>query len=227
MNCRSGSLKHLEKLEYAVNIEDLTKQKSLLRYTLLDVEINEFAGGKKSFEVMKAQLPPNLKEKKLCLVPMEKFNNEINDEGDCIFAKIDKFSSGSVHFTKRPFFDRGKKCMRFINNTLRYAVRFISNRTTHDASINAIKKIIECDLESYFENFEVEPYHKKSTHRFFTQEEFKWFNPKIAANKEQIIAISNIVNGASFPFPYIIFGPPGNISKIIKNLITIFFFIYN
>jgi helicase MOV-10 len=38
---------------------------------------------------------------------------------------------------------------------------------------------------------------------------FEWFNENIQSNPEQVQAITHIVNGTSYPAPYIIFGPPG------------------
>lgn len=219
-------MKHLKFLEVAVNIEDLTKQQALLKYTLLDVEIHkdECNDDKKSFGVYNTRLPPNPKEKRLCMIPMTKFNKartDINKKEDCIFAKIDKISFRNIYFTKRSFFDRFTRTNHAIDHSIKYAVRFIPNRITHDASINAIKKINECDLEDFFENFKDAPYHKKAPHRFFTEEEFKWLNPKIASNKEQTIAITNIVNSTAFPFPYIIFGPPGNIPFFFHHFLNL------
>lgn len=38
---------------------------------------------------------------------------------------------------------------------------------------------------------------------------FKWMNHNIAHNKEQQIAVKNIVKSTAKPFPFIVFGPPG------------------
>jgi helicase MOV-10 len=38
---------------------------------------------------------------------------------------------------------------------------------------------------------------------------FEWFNKQIGKNEEQMAAIKNIVNCTAFPFPYVVFGPPG------------------
>lgn len=42
-----------------------------------------------------------------------------------------------------------------------------------------------------------------------TTSAFEWIRPSVATNKEQMIAVKNIVNQTSFPAPYILFGPPG------------------
>lgn len=38
---------------------------------------------------------------------------------------------------------------------------------------------------------------------------FQWANPSLASNEEQMIAVKKIVNGKFRPFPFIVFGPPG------------------
>uniref|UniRef100_A0A336N6D0 CSON007516 protein n=1 Tax=Culicoides sonorensis TaxID=179676 RepID=A0A336N6D0_CULSO len=38
---------------------------------------------------------------------------------------------------------------------------------------------------------------------------YEWFSDGIRSNNEQQQAVRNIVNGSSFPAPYIVFGPPG------------------
>lgn len=207
-------MKESKLLEYAVSIEDLTQQLALEQFTLLNVKIHQHKhDDMKSFKV-NSNLPPNVKENNLCLVPMDKYKKAmINKEDDCIFANIDEYSKGIISFKKRPFYDRSKGIMSgLINIDLSYAVRFVPNRITHRASLHAIEKINELRLDGFFENFSVKPYHKEVPHRTFDEAEFKWFNKKIAANKEQKIAITNIVNGSAFPFPYIIFGPPGKFS---------------
>ena len=37
----------------------------------------------------------------------------------------------------------------------------------------------------------------------------RFFDKKIESNKEQQLAVTNIVKGTSRPAPYIVFGPPG------------------
>lgn len=37
----------------------------------------------------------------------------------------------------------------------------------------------------------------------------RFFDAKIESNREQQLAVTNIVKGTSRPAPYIVFGPPG------------------
>lgn len=51
----------------------------------------------------------------------------------------------------------------------------------------------------------------------------KWFNENIKNNREQQEAVLAIVNGVSYPAPYLIFGPPGKIvDKFLSENIVLF-----
>lgn len=79
-------------LKYALNIEDLTSQDELKRYSLYNVQLHsEKCVGSYQFFIPKYNIPPNYEEMSLCLVPMDKFKgfNNSNTE-DCIFTQIEK-----------------------------------------------------------------------------------------------------------------------------------------
>ncbi|CAO1431408.1 unnamed protein product [Diamesa hyperborea] len=92
-----------------------------------------------------------------------------------------------------------------------YCVQFIPNRISIRACLRALESISLNRLNDYFENFENEPgvYDTQRFQKYVKFENFEWFNEKIATNEEQMTAIKNIVNCTAFPFPYVIFGPPG------------------
>jgi len=61
-------------------------------------------------------------------------------------------------------------------------------------------------MQSYLQNFET-----TNTNRSFEPyfENLEWFNKELTDNREQQIAVENIVNCTSFPSPFVIFGGPG------------------
>lgn len=97
-------------------------------------------------------------------------------------------------------------------------VEFPLNRTQYKLEYNALNLISRVDLEKFL--FPKSLPKKKKPVR---QTEFRWFQPTIAANREQMTAIRNIVNMTSFPAPYILFGPPGTgkTSTIVEAVLQI------
>jgi hypothetical protein len=55
---------------------------------------------------------------------------------------------------------------------------------------------------------------------------FNWMNKSIGDNQEQMVAVQNIVNATARPFPYVVFGPPGEFLKFkFQNNLLIDMFI--
>ena len=63
-------------------------------------------------------------------------------------------------------------------------------------------------LHHFFDDFEDEPDTNKRDNGA-PIEQFQWYNQQIGTNEEQKLAIKNIVNCTAYPFPYVVFGPPG------------------
>ena len=87
------------------------------------------------------------------------------------------------------------------------------NRYTIKACLNALLSADKL-LSSYLSDFEIEPHNQLEEEQNFLingfkEKDFVWIDPRLKANKEQQTAIMNIVNCTAFPFPYVIFGPPG------------------
>lgn len=204
-------------LKMAIFVEDLTQQESLSIFTMLDVQLQTGKKKELCITAKNTTLPPNTDQISLCLIPMNKFNKEsssINYESECIFAYIGEIIKGveasTIKIANPAKFDHKTNTYRDkfdISST--YAVRFIPNRITHRASLHAIEKIRENELEDFFENFQRAPAHQRKTYRkgYLKTYDFKWSNVK--CNMQQKIAIKNIVNCSAFPFPYCVFGPPG------------------
>lgn len=92
----------------------------------------------------------------------------------------------------------------FIDEERHYHVEFQPNRVTVRVAHQAIDIAESKQMSTFFKDFtgQEKPF-KESFQKI------KWMNPMIYDNKEQQVAIKNIVNCSSYPSPYILFGPPG------------------
>lgn len=88
-----------------------------------------------------------------------------------------------------------------------YHVEFLPNRVAVRVAHRAIEDAMNNQLHKYLKDFTCRGNHEDKKVQPFTK--LNWMNEAIRHNKEQQIAIKNIVNRTSFPSPYIIFGPPG------------------
>jgi hypothetical protein len=89
---------------------------------------------------------------------------------------------------------------------------FEYNRTSTRAIMTALNFVREqktiASLLSNFQDVSLAP----SRFASFTEVpvgDFHWSDSQFAENTEQQAAIRNIVNCTAFPFPYVVFGPPG------------------
>lgn len=193
-------------IKYALNIEDLSSQNELKAFTLKDVRLDGMMNTY-SFAATKNQIPPNFEEMSLCLVPMNKyFDDKINFEDDCIFSQIERFEGNRVFFEKK--FPTVRGVTRVIDLNSKYFVRFIPNRITYRACFQALDSIQLHSLHNYFNDFEYPP-ENCQRRNVVNIDNFEWYNQNIATNEEQMTAIKNIVNCTAYPFPYVVFGPPG------------------
>jgi AAA domain len=210
-------------IKYALNIEDLSTQDELKAFTLKNVHLDGVMTNY-SFPFKKNQLPPNFEEMSLCLVPMEKYvEDKINIEEDSIFAQVEKVENNRIFFEKK--FPPIRGVSRVIDLNQRYFIRFIPNRITYRACFQALDSVSQHLLSSYFDDFDDEPVNSKKNNGEPIHQ-FEWYNMQIATNEEQKTAIMNIVNCTAYPFPYVVFGPPGTgktscivecIAQIIKT----------
>lgn len=193
-------------IKYALNIEDLSSQDELKDFTLQNVKLRGLMNNY-WFAATRKQLPPNFEEMSLCLVPMGKYcDDKINYEDDCIFTQVERFDHNQVHFEKK--FPPVRGVTKMVDLTTTYFVRFIPNRITYRACFQALDSIKQHLLHCFFDDFEHEPeYCKRDNGRLV--DNFEWYNEQIKTNEEQMTAIKNIVNCTAYPFPYVVFGPPG------------------
>lgn len=115
-------------------------------------------------------------------------------------------------------FERGKNSK--LSTTTPYHIEFVENRVPIRLSHEILDQMKTLDLEDFFKNFDVKmlPNQKavragdSNNNLLGTKEKIKienWCNANVGRNREQKIAVENIVNESSFPLPYVIFGPPG------------------
>lgn len=91
------------------------------------------------------------------------------------------------------------------------SVIFEFNRISTRANMNAlssIKKPLASFLADFMDPLNSEKNDKKEA-KLIDEIDFVWYNQQLADNNEQKTAIMKIVNCTAYPFPYIIFGPPG------------------
>lgn len=120
---------------------------------------------------------------------------------------MERFENGYVYFEKK--FPRQRDgTERMIDLETTYFIRFIPNRITYRACFQALDSITQRSLQYYFDDFEDEPV-KCTRDNGEKVDRFEWYNEQIGTNEEQMTAIKNIVNCTAYPFPYVVFGPPG------------------
>jgi hypothetical protein len=88
-----------------------------------------------------------------------------------------------------------------------YHVDFIPNRACFRITQRALEDMKNMKIQPYLQNFETSKVMKRGSKIKF--DKLEWLSSTIKTNKEQMIAVENILNCTSFPSPFIIFGGPG------------------
>lgn len=198
-------------LKIALSIEDLSSQEENRPFNQIDVMFKCEDGYSRnhvrySMALPRHKLPLDFDEMHVCVVPMEKYSpGKFNYEDDSVFAQVLEHKNDRLHIKCFQTKDRRRSP---IDCELKHSVRFMQSRKTYRVGFQALDKIKECGLVPFFSDFEEPPKMYKKDNDM-KREEFEWFNQQIAANEEQKLAIKNIVNSTAFPFPYVVFGPPG------------------
>lgn len=188
-------------LEYALRIEDLAHIETYDHLKLCDVKIEKIYHGKYGLGTGKSWTKWN----QLKLLSQE-LSLSIYKKG-----KKEPFCYKSFTMLHQKIvFKYDDMCNRkkFEPFPGEYEIKFIPNRSSFRVCYHALKCMKDYNLELFFEKFEDVP--KNNVLKSIDEvEKFEWFDEKISSNKEQIIAIKNIVNCTAFPLPFVIFGPPG------------------
>lgn len=201
-------------LKIAQSVEDLEAQGDLFKLMMKNVPIRsqDFY----SYERMKLysfEIPNNkakvlekvdLKHVSLCI----SLSNGAFNENTEVCEKISRIFTDQglsrVLFKTKNFENESRTCESII---------FEFNRFTTRSNLTALNSIDQ-SLLRYLSDFEDPPQNRnqgeeKLTIKEFDDGEFVWFDPRLEANMEQQTAIKNIVKCTAFPFPYVMFGPPG------------------
>uniref|UniRef100_A0A1B0D2P6 AAA+ ATPase domain-containing protein n=1 Tax=Phlebotomus papatasi TaxID=29031 RepID=A0A1B0D2P6_PHLPP len=89
-----------------------------------------------------------------------------------------------------------------LDKDISYNVHFLPNRKAIRWEMQALSYVKKYDLSQFFFPTPVSKHSIDYTG-------FEWINENVKSNPEQQSAIIHIVGKASFPAPYILFGPPG------------------
>jgi helicase MOV-10 len=193
----------LDLIKLALQYEELEIEKSYKKYEIEDGQITKqiFAYNMYSFRVKKSDCPDRIKECMVCLVDMRIYNKDkvYNREEDRIFGFVENYEKGAVTFKKNGYIE----CSQF------YHIKFIPSRTSYRACYETIEYIERRhNLTRFFQDFQSELEWQEE----YEKEEIEiteWFNKTFETNVEQKQAVQSILNRTAFPFPFVVFGPPG------------------
>lgn len=91
-----------------------------------------------------------------------------------------------------------------------YLVELVPNFFTSAMAFYAMHRIEQHSFEKFLINFTRESLPVPcSAVPLQPVNNYKWCNESVGANPTQTMAIKHIVNRRNFPFPYVVFGPPG------------------
>lgn len=182
-------------LRYALDIETCS--------ILKDMEMEHVKLKRKLFCSFKVDIQFNDDEWKtysICLIPMNSFKRFSYTTTDKYHFAIEDYKNGKIYFEETTA----------INIKKLFHISFLSYSASYQASVKALTLIESYRLQKYFLEFDVAPV---KCLKFFKDhqkvESFEWLDKRVATNNEQMMAIKNIVNCTAYPFPFIIFGPPG------------------
>lgn len=190
-------------LRNALNVEDRENVAMYDKFTLHQ-SVSKIINGKYCFNteiLLKKRKELKLLSKELSL------SISTNIETTPFLYKEFSWSGENIEFKYSP----RKRNDPFVSNRPKFLIRFIPNRSSFRVCYDALDRMKDNRVEKFFEKFEIIPLRNvvaKSKPKEKV-ENFEWFDDKISSNKEQLIAIKNIVNCTAFPHPFVIFGPPG------------------
>lgn len=191
-------------MRFAIYIEDLLQQREFSSYKIFNVKLQKLSLGYRFLVNDRALLPPNVYESFVRLITFIPHKKDV-EVFETEVSKIYRDKQGrlwiEIHLILHSFF-----------RNLIYTIIFMPNRISFQASQNALSLIAEKNLMEYFDCFnvaEISRYKGLQLRTTFKDSEFLWINKNIESNEEQKLAIKNIVNRTSYPYPYCILGPPG------------------
>lgn len=195
----------LGKLEKAVTFEDLAARDAIKHLSLSNVIVEGVVGNyfirTKSVQAIKKE---RWREMTLCLVPMSKHQIIYNAPDYCSFVQIKEFKKNVIVIDSK----------RRLNQVHPYHLDFLPNRVGFRACLSSIRNLNNSSLMSFYSTFLLQSgtysSYKIQMLKKTQFESFEWFNKSIAGNEEQQLVVKNVVNCSAYPFPQVVFGPPGN-----------------
>lgn len=195
-------------LKIAQAIEDLECQRDLLPLKLDAVDILKDDDGILYFEMPRSMIE-TLNGLQLKGISLNFLYRTVTNLGPLAFnisGRIRDIGHRFVYFQSSFHFRESRLSARNII--------FEYNRMSTRASLNALD-FITPSMSVYLSEFADAPgggqQELACNGTKFGDEDFVWFNKQVETNNEQQTAIKNIINGTAYPFPYVVFGPPGEI----------------
>jgi hypothetical protein len=215
-------------LQYAQWFEDLEFHRDVMDYEMQDVEIftnyyenvrNTRHSNHREESECYLQIPKGSAKKLKSLMDdislvitynlKTRRHGELIEKDIIIQGNIKSVREGFLMFTTR--FDFRAK------SVICSSVFFEFNRSSTRASLKALEDVTKShslmEFLTYFDASQVD--FRDYDDKKFCDEEFEWANPQLRDNREQQIAIMNVVNRTAYPLPYVIFGPPGEKRKLL------------
>ncbi|XP_062551851.1 putative helicase mov-10-B.1 [Armigeres subalbatus] len=197
-NCRDNNLYRV-----SLTVENYSIQLALLNYLEAQHLLQEYSNytilkpvivahgnsGFFSISIDQFKQKPKLLSEEVKVV----FVSEGEHETKKIYGFIDNISKETITFRKLKLIDTAKVSK----------VSFLLNRTTFCLEQCALNRMSANLIRSLCFPVAV----ARCPPKCFTR--FEWIQQSVACNKEQKMAVFNIINQTSFPAPYILFGPPG------------------
>jgi hypothetical protein len=177
---------------------------------MCDEKINHYVANAYVLRIEK-KLPLDVIEfDKIKVTEMKAYQENHDDpeelENLCVKGNISYIFGNIILFYIPRDRSRRRNSLQIDTNRL-HQVDFEPNRVTFRVIQRTLETAICGGLHRFLSNFE-ETNAPPNNDDFY---DFEWINPVIQGNEEQQLAIENIVNRASFPSPFIIFGGPGKL----------------
>lgn len=199
------SLPFYLKLDKAVTFEDLAAREALKHLSITNLKLDESFCIDIKDKHFKALEDEKWRDISVCLVEMSKYSKVYNEPEDSITLRIEELYDDHVELWKATKF----------NHKLSYHADFVPNRAAIKACHHALDSVERHNWSKIFLTFDhssiknLSPKIESLKRRTF--KDFKWNDKSIANNLEQQLAIKNIINCTAYPYPQIVFGPPGEL----------------
>lgn len=190
-------------LRYALRIERLEECKDYTALVMSNIKLESHDDESYKFKydvsVLKG-FSENLKELSLELMTMTEYETYRKTgiySMNLLTFSISDYNSSTIIFKCRKCFDLNKS----------YHIRITPSNIIYRTCTNALFLLKLYGIEAYFNTFENLPQGKCVPVKLEAPK--KYYNEKIQSNPEQMLAVQSILEKRAFPYPYVVFGPPG------------------